>query len=290
MDINAGIIDQRVSATAERLREDLIARLGPTAKNDPHRVKSGAFTLLCLQGLLAIDEDAALDALTDGSDDAGVDAIHVGDVVDNEFLVTLAQSKYSKSTDGTAGYPANAIVRIIATIRKMFDPGAALKVNERLEEQIAEVRSLILDGNLPDVRVLLCNNGRKWESNGQREIDESGLAKHRVTFQHVNHDLLIELLQKKKVIDARIGLSGKAVVEEFDYRRVMVGRVPVVEVKKLFDTHGDTLLDRNIRRYLGLKDKRVNLGIHNRLVAENRRGDFYFIQQRYHRNMYQVSA
>lgn len=225
---------------------------------------------------MALDEESALDALTDGSQDAGVDLLHIADVIDGEFVVTIIQSKYSKSLDGTSGFPANSIVRVMSTINMIFDPAKEPSLHSRLEELVAEVRSLILDGHIPEVRVFLCNNGKPWEANGEAEINSSGLKSKRVSFSHVNHDILVELYQKKKAIDARLKLSGKSIVDEFDFRRVLVGRLPVSQVKVLFDTHGDTLLDRNIRRYLGLKDNRVNLGINNTLIDSGKRANFYF--------------
>jgi hypothetical protein len=276
MDLNAGLIDQRVNSTVGPIKSTLIERLGSQSAKDAHKLKSAAFTLLCLQALLSVDEESALDCLTDGSQDVGVDALHIGDVVDGEFVVTLVQSKYSKSLDGNSGYPANAIVRIISTVRSIFDPEADLHAHSRLEQLVTEVRSLILDGHIPEVRVLLCNNGKSWEQNGENEISGSGLTSKRVSFHHINHDKLIELFQKRKSIDSHLKLSGKAFVDDFDYRRVLVGRLPVTQIKTLFDAHGDTLLDRNIRRYLGLKDNRVNVGIHGTLIDPSKRGNFYF--------------
>jgi hypothetical protein len=197
MDINAGLIDQRVNAFVEKRRDELVAILGSSSKNDEHKLKSAAFTVLCLQTLLSLDEDGALDCLTDGADDAGVDGIHIGDLVDAEFAVTIVQSKYSKALDGAAGYPANSVIRVLTTIARLFDPNATLDVNARLEQQIAEVRSLIIDGNIPEVRVLFANNGKGWEANAQSEIDASGLAKKRVIFQHVNPETSEELTDKK---------------------------------------------------------------------------------------------
>jgi hypothetical protein len=277
MDVDASIIDQRVKALVDRRKTDLVSRLGPASRNDDHRQKSAAFTVLCTQAMLSLDEETAFDSLMDGSGDGGIDAIHIGDVTDNEFRVTIVQSKYAKSLEGTGGFPANSIVRIIATIGQLFDPyGSKRNWKMRLAEQVAEIHSLILDGNVPEIRVLLCNNGKPWEPDGQSEIDSSKLASRRVAFAHVNHHLLVQLLQKRKSVDCKVRLAGKAVVEDFDHRRVLVGRIPVSELKSLFDAEGDTLLERNIRRYLGLKDNRVNAGIHQTLVDPATRGNFYF--------------
>jgi hypothetical protein len=274
MDINAGLIDQQVTSIVTRIGTEIRDKIRAGA--DEHKVRSAAFALLCLQHTLALDEQSALDAITDGGNDAGIDAIYIGDVVDGEFSTAIVQSKYSKNLNGDAGYPANSIVRIIQTIQQIFDPARSMSAHPKLEELVTEIRSLILDGNIPEVRVLLCNNGKIWEPNGETEISSSGLRDKRATFTHINHDKLVGFLQKRKSVDSHLKLSGKAIVEDFDFRRVLVGKLPVSEIRQLFDTHGDALLDRNIRRYLGLKDNRVNVGIHSTLIDAAHRGNFYF--------------
>lgn len=273
-DINASIIDQHLNSTVGRLGDEIARRIG--AKGDHHRIKSAAYALLCLQHTLSLPEQDALDALTDGGNDAGIDALHVGGVVDGEFPVTLVQSKYSKSLAGKDGYPGNSIVRILQTLVQLFDPKKKVAANTRLGELVVEIRSLLLDQNIPEVQVLLCNNGRKWEANGESELVSSGLRDKGVAFVHVNHDTLIAFLQKKKSVDTQFRLAGRAFVENYDLRRVLIGKLPVSEIKSLFDVHGDRLLDRNIRRYLGLRENRVNIGIHSTLSDPVRRSSFYF--------------
>lgn len=273
-DINAGIIDQHVTAIVNRLSEEIRERIAKSASD--HALKSAAFAMLCLQHTLSLDEQTALDSLTDGGNDAGVDALHIGDVVDSEFIVTIVQSKYSKNLEGKDGYPANSIVRMIQTAQQLFDPQKKMAVHPRLQEKIVEINALLLDQNIPEVQVLLCNNGKLWESNGEQEIVTSGLRDKGVSFTHVNHDKLISFLQKKKSIDAQLRLAGAAFVEAYDLRRVLVGKLPVSEIRALFDKNGDRLLDRNIRRYLGLRENRVNLGIHTTLSDATKRSNFYF--------------
>jgi hypothetical protein len=49
----------------------------------------------------------------------------------------------------------------------------------------------------------------------------------------------------------------------------------VVELANLFDKHGDSLLDQNIRKYLGINTNRVNTAIKDTLLSEKRE-NFYF--------------
>jgi len=60
-----------------------------------------------------------------------------------------------------------------------------------------------------------------------------------------------------------------------NFMRVLVGRISVQNISRLFDEHGDRLLQRNIRRYLGLRSNRVNLAIHNTLRSD-KSDKFYF--------------
>jgi len=269
MDINAGVIDQYVRGLAETYSERL--------QGDETKLRSTAFVLLCAKTLLDLDEEAAIEALTEGGHDADIDALTIGDLQDGEFVVTLIQAKYEHRTlGGRNAFPANAIKKIIGTIGSIFDPSKRLHMNPQLRAKVTEVHGLILDGNLPLVRVLLCNNGPRWQQDGQSLIDEARFPSSRVKWEHVNHDRLVELLRAVRTVSDSIRCAGHAFVEDFDFRRVFVGKVPVGEIKRIFDEHGDILLERNIRRYLGLRDNRVNLGIHQTLMDPEKRGNFYF--------------
>ena len=90
--------------------------------------------------------------------------IHIEGALDGEFTVTIANSKYSKSLEGAAGFPANAITRVIATTQRLFDPNADLKVNSRLKELVAiGANFLSTVAQLADNRELLKNEPAESE-------------------------------------------------------------------------------------------------------------------------------
>lgn len=273
MNINASIVDQRVSGIAEEYSNELKDIVGP----DAARQKSLAFILLCVSTALDTSLSEAADLLTEGSNDLGVDALHLSEVDDGEFTVTLFQGKYThKNLDGSANFPENAIKNLIALVSNIFDPDKTFSMNQRLAPRIEEIRSLIRDGYIPNVRLLLCNNGQSWNSQAQQWIDSSGLSHAQVHWQHYNHDDIVAVLQRTKAVNDSLQLNGSAIIEDFNYRRVLVGKVPVTEIAKLFDRNGDLLLERNIRRYLGRNANRVNNAIHDTLVSPNKQKDFYF--------------
>ncbi len=274
MSINVGIVDQRVRKLAEDFSSEFEKRLN--VGKDKDRKRSAAFVFLTVKTVLDLSDDEALDCLTEGGNDFGIDALHIGDVEEGEFPVTLFQGKYKRKLLGDSNFPQSGVEKIIQAIRCIFDPDAVFTTNLALKMRIEEIRSLVRDGSIPHVRAVLCNNGLKWSDAVQQLLEGSGFPEDQVEFEHVNHDTIVGLLQAPKHIDETLRLSGKAVVEDLDFCRVLVGKIQVSEIEKLFDRHGDLLLERNIRRFLGLRGNRVNRGIEHTLRNESERGNFYF--------------
>ena len=271
MNINASIVDQRIVGIIEDHADWL-----PVGK-DINKKKSAAFVLLCMSTALEFTLDEAAELLTEGGNDAGVDGLHIGEVDDGEFVVTLFQGKYKvKDLSGSANFPENGVQKAVNTVATLFDPAKQVELNEKIAPKVEEIRSLVRDGYIPNVRVVLCNNGAKWKDAAQHWIDQSGFTDDQVTWIHYNHDSIVSVLQRKKAVDDSIHLEGKAVIEDFNFRRVLVGKVSVSEIADLFNRHNDLLLERNIRRYLGLHANRVNAAIHQTLVDRTKRDNFYF--------------
>ena len=272
MNINASIIDQRIAGIVEEHPEWL------PEGNDINKKKSAAFVLLCMSTCLEITLADSAELLTEGGNDAGVDGLHVGEVEDGDFLVTIFQGKYKvKDLSGKANFPENDVQKAIGTVRVLFDPNRNVTLNEKIAPKIEEIRSLIRDAYIPNVRVILCNNGDKWTAQADHWVaDAEEDYGDKVKFLHFNHDSIVSILQRSKQVDTTLTLSGQAIVEDMNYMRVLVGRVSVQEIQRLFNEHGDSLLERNIRRYLGLHTNRVNTAIHETLCAPDKSDKFYF--------------
>jgi hypothetical protein len=275
MNINVGIIDQQVRGLAQRLKAQIDEAVGKNL--DETAARSVAFVVLCAKVMLDLTEDEALEALTEGGNDFGVDAIKTSDVSDGEFVVTLFQGKYHHANlDGVRGFPQGGVEKAVQAVRALFNPNAPVELNPRLQAQIEEVRSLIVDGNIPRVRFLLCSNGESWKVPETQSIIDRERFGERVRFEHVNHDELVRVLGATQPVKETIQFAGKALVEDIQFVRVFIGKVGVTELARIMDAHGDRLLDRNIRRYLGLHGNRVNEGIRQTLVQENERPNFFF--------------
>jgi len=271
MDINVSIIDQRLDGIVDEIRDQAREEL---SLKDDGRLKSLAFVYLCTKTLLDLDPDETFDCLTEGGGDFGVDALHMTEEIDGEFTVTLIQAKYKSDLSGASHFPESGINALINAIRHIFDPSAELgHINERLKFKVEAVRSMIRDGYIPQIRAIACNNGRKWTASAEDAIERAGFGSQ-VTWEHVNHDVLINILQSIRPVDETLKLVGKAIVEDMNFSRVCVGRIPATEVALLMKRHGERLLERNIRRYLGLHGNRVNEGIRRTLYSDP--ANFYF--------------
>lgn len=271
MNINAAIIDQRVNALKEEIRQNAQDMLNI---NQDEKLKSLAFVYLTVKTVLDISYEESFDCLTEGGGDFGVDALHISEEVDNEFTVTLFQGKYQKKLEGNCNFPENSIKQLLNAIRYLFDPNTKIEnINQRLALKLESIRSLIRDGYIPQVRIIACSNGLRWNQSTDEEIKRANLG-HQVSFEYINHDNLLLLLQSSKPVNDSLQFSGKAIIEDFNFSRVLIGRMPVNEIATLIARHGERLLERNIRRYLGLQGNRVNQAIQYTLETEPE--NFYF--------------
>lgn len=248
IDINASIVDQQIEGLLKEYPHIF------EKDSDISKKKALAFVLLCIKTSLNLSIEESEELLTDGGNDFGVDGLHVGDEEDGEFTVTLFQGKYKvKDLSGEANFPENGVKAAIATVQALFDPYKEITLNEKLLPRIEEIRSLVREGLIPNIHFVLCNNGASWTDAAEQHIDNARLPQEQVCFSHYNHDDIVDFLRSRKKINDSITLKGKAIIENFNYKRVLVGKMPVVQIAALFDKYDDLLLERNIRRYLGLR-------------------------------------
>ena len=267
MDIAKQIIDQRINKILEDNQEIFTA-------NDNERNRSKAFLVLGVAAYLDIDLTEAVQYLTDGGNDGGFDAAYIVEAQDSQLNVVLFQSKYSRKLDKDSNFPANAVEKAVNTIKCVFDPSTHIELNVQSRKKVEEIRSFILDGAIPYVTFVMLNNGLAWNQEGQNHINNAFAGQSQVRFEHFSHIDIMRYINREQIINTQISLSGKAIQENFNYKRVLLGRVSVMEVYKLMEEFGDSLLEKNIRRYLGKNV--INDGITETLLDTDKRQNFFF--------------
>lgn len=267
MNIEKQIIDQRVNKILEDYSDYF-------SKDDIERNRSTAFLLLGVAAYLEVEIAEAEQYITDGGNDGGFDAAYL-EVRESQFNVILFQSKYVRDLNKDSHFPANAVEKAVNTIHCVFDPAIQLQLNPRSAEKVNEIRSFILDGQIPNVTFVMLNNGLSWDENGQRIISNAFEGQGQVQFVHFSHSEILQYVSQREPINTQINLSGKAIQEDFNYKRAIIGRISVKEIFKLMNEYGDDLLEKNIRRYLGRNA--VNDGIAQTLEDNKKRSNFFFL-------------
>ena len=267
MDIAKQIIDQRVNKILND-NPELFSDV------DQERKRSKAFLLLGVAAYLDIDIAEAVQFITDGGNDGGFDAAYIAEAQDSQLNVVLFQSKYSRKLENESNFPANAVEKAVNTVKCVFDPEATIQLNEKSREKVDEIRSFILDGHIPYVTFVMLNNGLKWNQDGQNHIDNAFARQEQVHFVHYSHKNIMEYINRSVPIKTQLDFSGKAIQEDFNYKRVVLGRVSVREIYNLMEEFGDRLLEKNIRHYLGVNT--INEKIGKTLLSEEKRQNFFF--------------
>ena len=275
MSLATQIIDQQVSGIAAR-QEDAFThelRLG----EDAGKRRSVAFLFLAAKTMFELSDDETLEGIVDGGDDYGIDALYFETPDQGEIKIALIQGKYRADLGGQAAFPENAIIKMIDAIATLFDPKKAVTVNERLCRRLEDIRSFVAEGAIPRVTAVAAHNGARWTPQAQQRIDNASAEwGDQVDWQHVGSDELFSMLRRQEPVDGELQLVGQASVEEFDFRRVLTGRMSVSELARLTREHGDRLFERNIRRYPGLAGNRVNEAVAHTLREPGQRPNFYF--------------
>lgn len=269
MDINKHIIDQRIRKIVSENPDWFFM------ESDENKKISKAFVILGVASYMGIELSEAFSLVTEGGNDSGIDAIFIGDTVNFEFQVTIFQAKYKNNLDNDTNFPANSVLRVVNAVTSIFDPTKDVLLNKFLKPKVEEIRSLISDGFIPIVKCVLVNNGLPWTEEGKNHIRNANFSSSQVVFEHFNHQNIVEQLKSIEKINDTLSLTGEGVVEEFNFKRVLIGKINVAEIASLMDRYGDSLLERNVRKFLGLRINRVNESIKNTLIDE-KRNNFYF--------------
>jgi len=269
MDIVKQVIDQRVSRVIEE-NPSFFAEFA----NDNEKQKSFAFLLLGVAAYLDIDIAEALQYLTDGGNDGGFDAAYIAQSGEGALNVVLFQAKYVRDLEKENNFPANAVEKSVNTIKNIFDTSRQMQLNDKSRITVDEIRSFLADGVIPYVTFVLINNGLQWNHDAQNRIDNEFLDQKQVEFVYFNHQDIIKYVSKHDKIDEILALSGTAIKEDYNYREVILGRVSVKEIARILDKYGDDLLDKNIRKYLGINA--VNKAIQDTLIDDSKRSNFFF--------------
>lgn len=220
-----------------------------------------AFALVIKAG---ISDKVAADAVTDGSQDNGIDAVYA-DTSAN--VVWLVQSKWH--TNGTKSLGKGDALAFIQGLKALSDFDAQ-QFNDKVKSKLADVETVLSDPDFT-IRMLVVVTGGHHLAQEVRQPFDDLLEDWNYADTSLSVDVLglaqLHDYVKKGVIaaiDLDVTLENWGVVTE-PYV-AYYGVVSASDVADWFRTWGDTLFDKNLRSALGSTP--VNAALAQTLSAE----------------------
>lgn len=231
-----------------------------------------AFNYLCLETILNLNSDEIEDAITDGSSDGGIDALHI---IGKE--VNIFNFKYTDSFDNSKhNFPGNEIDKILVTMDGIY--GKTIRnddVNDLLWEKITEIWDLFEKGQLL-FKYYLCSNKEKPTDSAKRKFETHLLRYRFVEFHYIDlEDIVSKILEKKyKKINGDMRFVEKQYFDRSDgplkgivATVAATDLINLVKDPELPEKINDNVFNENIRIYLKL-DNRINRGIYDTALSD----------------------
>lgn len=281
--VQVELVHKHVVEIANEFQAELDCLLDPESMQTTEKLEQRrlalAFVHFSLKVALGIPDEEAITCLTDGYRDFGIDAVHIGNISDTHFEITVAQGKYVFDATKAVGsiFPENdGINMMIPGVRHIANPHAAIPANAILASKIEVIRSLEAEGRIPRIRALVCNNGLPWAPDAQKRIDLENFGDH-VEWLHVNPEHIAGCLTTPVEFQDKLQWTGSYLYETHGNIRALVGRMKVSELASLVNRHETALFDQNVRRFLGFSKSgsRVNPEVQATLKDTADRKNFY---------------
>jgi hypothetical protein len=240
-----------------------------------------AWTLIRVAGD-DISTDEAVDAIVDGTQEKGIDAIYVPD---RNGRIVILQTKYHKKTAGH-GIRKNDLVKLFAGMDWLIR-GDLKKItkNTKFAVKAQEFRDAYVNFEYSEIMIVLAATTSKGP--GKEEQDEIDMALEKLRDNGAAfdiktltaddlHDALISAVHNRYKLDVDINFAGKPFHYERDKggARAIVGAVKGSELSKLFQKYSFRIFDANIRNFLGLG--KINQAIMRTAKDKNEAPNFWF--------------
>jgi hypothetical protein len=265
------LLNKQLDELLEKFRDDL-------------KTKERAFIAWCLINIteISITETEAVDAIVDGGQEKGIDAIYIPD---KEGEIIVLQTKYHVEPRAK-GVKKNDLVKIFAGVEWLFD-GNLTKItnNNKFKAKAEEFRDSYINFDYSKVRIIyagIVNNGPSKEEKDEIERYEKKLVERGAPFTIETYtidelnNILISNIHRKFDIDIDLKFVG----DPYSYEkketnsRAIVGTVKGSELVEIFEKNGFRIFDINIRNFLG--NVKINQGITNTATNKSDSHNFWY--------------
>jgi hypothetical protein len=236
---------------------------------------SSAFIIFCLQKIYGLDDFEVEEAITDGGNDKGIDAIFSQTTENGNRILYIVQSKYFENTDKCLDETAKTLM--VETITNYVLGDAPTDVlNSKLKPRIESARELRQSGEIDKVRLLFITNGQRPQPSLYNDLERFCNNQQQVDFQIFTEQEISELLlpiSARPVGDISLSVikdtgSGDRTflsLPDIDYANGKIVRIDVYNIAKLVENNPN-IFNANVRGFLGVNS--VNRGILATLTDE----------------------
>lgn len=239
------------------------------------------FLFLCHK--FAAEDDAIQEAMTDGGNDLGIDAVYI-DYRPPEPAIHIVQSKqYNSEPKSRNPFKVSGLDKMTKFFDVLKNRDLALDkiANFKLAEKIREIRDLMDQDYFPDFHIWLMSNGappidHEIETTKQRLENDNVKVRDFHLTDFVNLCISKRNLQEVRVFSARE--DGILKIDKFGLRGAM-GLISAQELYKLTRMRSDpakidtSVFDLNVRGFLGFNGE-INRDIYK--TATSSKNKFFW--------------
>jgi hypothetical protein len=234
---------------------------------------STAFQWLALEAILNLNESEIEDAITDGSMDGGIDAIHV----DNR-TVHVFNFKYAETFEtSTHNFPETEIDKLLVTMERIYAKALTPNdVNPLLWDKIVEIWTLFETGHI-EFKYHLCSNKEKPLTHAKRKF-ETTLERYKFVdcYYYDQEDIVTKIIERKyKRVDGELRFIDTQYFDRSDGPlKGIVATVAATDLVNLVrdpenpDNVIEDAFNENVRVFLKLKN-RINQGIYDTALSDD---------------------
>lgn len=258
----------RIKSKLDEVFEDKIdLEDAKSAEEKENKYYTRAIAALALMMQCGINPDLAVQGITDGFHDIGLDAIY-NDAAQKKLV--LVQSKWRK--EGNKGISQNEASTFVEGVKRIINLDFQ-GCNEKIIKKQQEISSAIKDMDY-QIEMVFCHTGsQKANEYAMRSITE--------LLHNVNEDDSMELLSFKEIKLQEVyeylarGQNASITLEDVLLKnwgmidvpvKAYYGIIPASAVGEWYCRYGNRLFAKNIRYYKGSTE--VNLGMKNVLKTE----------------------
>ena len=246
---------------------------------------SEAFCYVVLDQILKISGTEISDAITDGGDDRGIDAVYIDERLGVNTIHLFQFKHHSKYESSNKNFPSNEIDKIISFLKDLLNRSENLSenCNNALFSKVNDIWAA-LDSSAYKFTVHLVSNGKGLKDN-QYDRFITSISKYKTVAieQHTLSSLSHDLTGVKIVVnEKKLHLVDEQIFERTD--GIVRGLTGTIKAASLIDLISEddnrnrinsNIFEENVRLYLGEKNE-INKKIYETALSEHN-SEFWYM-------------